>query len=77
MERWAKYKDNIINMTQASVFNVRRVSKDMLQYEISADKKKPWILSVEHTSLDAFASKPEAMGVAEDIIKGKHDIKMD
>jgi hypothetical protein len=75
MERWAKYKSTIINVAQVKTFDVRKANKDSFSYE-NASKSKPWILSADHTNIDSFASKDMALQAAENIISGKHDIKM-
>ena len=81
MERWAKYKDNLINVSQVSGFSVRRLDKDavtMPHYkDMGASKSKKWLLfaSSMHEALDAFTSKEDALRVAERIVKGDFDIK--
>ena len=84
MERWIKYKDMVINIRQHRVFTVRKFSKksmeDGMVYcdpEVSKKVKagKPWVLTLDHTSIDAFENKDAALNVAVDIVKGKYDIE--
>lgn len=81
MERWIRYKDNIINIAQVSSFDVRRMptSKDGMQGMYSDDlkptKSKPWMLFAGHHGIEVFQKKPEALELAERIVRGDYDIK--
>ena len=80
--RWFKYKDNIVNLEQIQSFRAERVTMsrgDAVAYgysDVKPTKQKPWVLYAGHQSLDCFKMKSEAMQVAEDIVKGKYDLKM-
>lgn len=75
---WFKYKSNIVNRARVTVFRAHKVEKEMLSYsEVGATKAKPWVLSADYTGLDAFKTKEEALRLAERIVKGEFDIKMD
>ena len=76
MERWAKYKSTIINVAQVKTFYVHKSSKESLAYSEVASKSKPWILMADHTNIAGFEAKEVALQAAENIITGKHDIKM-
>lgn len=75
-ERWFKYKNSIMNLSRVNGFHVRKVDKDMMAYcDVGVSKMKKWMLSADHHGLDAFATKEEALRLAEAIISGKYDIK--
>ena len=76
MERWIKYKNNIVNLGNIKTLRVHKADEDMLQWhkEVGASKTKKWILSADHDGLGAFESKDDAMNAAEDIVNGKYDM---
>lgn len=78
MERWFQYKNMILNIRQHRGFTVRKLRKDAMAYcdpEVNT-KGKPWVLYLDHTGIEAFKTKEEAMKLAEDIVTGKYDIKI-
>ena len=77
MDRWAKYRDNYINLSVTRNFNVRKLDKEEVAWrkDVGAGKTKPWVLYADHTSIDAFPDKQSALKVAENIVKGHYDVK--
>lgn len=74
--RWFKYKNSVINLNKLTGFHARKVEKDMVAYcDVGVSKTKKWMLSADHHALDAFATKEDALKLAEAIISGKYDIK--
>lgn len=81
-ERWAKYKDQLFNMSRVRSFRVDKIKKSgrdsevMYVGDLDVTKGKPWVLFIDgHQPLEAFKSKPEALKLAEDMINGKYDLK--
>lgn len=82
-ERWIKYKDSIINIAQIQGFRVERIrsrGSDGAQAgvytdDLKPDKKKPWMLFAGHQGIEVFATKPEALKLAERIVKGDYDVR--
>lgn len=78
-EHWVKYKDNILNLAVLPGFRVTKGSsrkgEAMYTGDLEPDKSKPWILWAGHEAVDGFASKPEALKVAEKMIRGDYDVK--
>ena len=80
MERWFKYKDNIINLGQIQSFSVDRMSvrnggvEAIYTAELKPTKEKPYMLMASHHGIDVFKTKAEALQLAVDIVKGKYDI---
>ena len=74
--RWFKYNSVIMNLNQISGFHARKLDQDMLSWsDAGATKAKPWLLEADHRGIAAFASKDEALKLAERIIDGAYDIK--
>ena len=80
MERWFKYKGNIINLGQIQSFSVERMSmrnggvEAIYTDDLKPTKEKPYTLMAGHHGIDVFKTKAEALQLAEDIVKGKYDI---
>lgn len=80
-ERWVKYRDNIINLSQIQGFRVDRIRSrgdggaGTYTDDLKPDKKKPWMLFAGHQGIEVFATKPEALTLAERIIKGDYDMR--
>jgi len=75
-ERWFKYNNVIMNRSQIKSFNANKIAKDMMSWSnVGATKSKPWVLEADHQGIAAFASKEEALSLAERIIDGNYDIK--
>lgn len=81
MENWIKYKDNIINLAQIQGFSVEKIPSKrdggaVAAYtdDLKPDKQKPWMLMAGHQGIEVFKTKPEALKLAVDIVKGKYDI---
>ena len=82
-ERWVKYKDIILNLSQIQGFRVERirssrsdgVQSSVYTDDLKPDKKKPWMLFAGHQGIEIFATKPEALKLAERIVKGDYDIR--
>ena len=74
--RWFKYNSVIMNLNQISGFHTRKLDKEMMSWsDAGATKAKPWLLEADHRGIAAFASKNEALALAERIIAGDYDLK--
>lgn len=80
-EHWVKYKDSILNLAVLPGFRITRWKQSrkgegvMYTGDLEPDKSKPHILWAGHEAIDSFASKAEALEVAEKMIRGDYDVK--
>ena len=77
MERWAKYKNQFINMAAVPYVEYRHVDKDFITYSSVEAKKgsKSWVVFAGHQPVASCGKKTEAEKIAEDLVKGVYDVK--
>ena len=76
MERWAKYKNQFINMAAAPYVEWRKVDKDFMTYSsVDGSKGNSWVVFVGHQAVASCGKKTEAEKIAEDLVKGVYDVK--